>query len=181
MWRTDCLKLRQKVGKRCQTPWVWDIPEDQAERVWALACLYTCSYKRLWLFVWVNLSYCCALWHPGLCLSVCVSWAETGEESECGVLCLCVLPSVWFDGGVETPRANGDTAVVICLSGILRVVHKEERMKEEENNTIKSCWGDIPGFLSSFAKSANFAFTSFWVCGVCTCVCAMLWIIIMLL
>ncbi len=98
MWRTDCLKLKQKVGKRCQTPLVWDIPEDQTVRVCALACLYTCSYKRLWLFVWVNLSYCvyrCAV--ASWVVFVCVCRGQRQRKRVNVVCCVCVCWPVFVD------------------------------------------------------------------------------------
>ena len=106
--------LMQKVGKRRQTPPVQDIPEDQSVCVCVcvcFACLYTCSYKCLWLSVWVNLlswvSPRLLLWHPGLCLCVCHGKRVNVVWSVCVCVCVC------FDGGVEPPRANGDTAAAI--------------------------------------------------------------------
>ena len=63
----------QKVGKRCQTPQVQDIPEDQSVRV----CVSVCVCMFIHMFLQVSLTVCvsesllCLLWHPGLCLSVC--------------------------------------------------------------------------------------------------------------
>lgn len=70
------------------------------------------------------------------CVCLCVSREEPGEERECSVLCLCALASVCrFDGGVEPPRANGDTAVAIYpntsqeFTG--RITRKDERRGEQ--------------------------------------------------
>lgn len=111
-WVFVCIgqaELKQKVGKRCQTPKVWDTPEDQTLCVYLceLACLYTCSYKWL-LAVYCVCSFSVTRSTPAL--SVC--HGKITEWIQCVVL--CVLASVcWFDRGVETPSANCDTAVAI--------------------------------------------------------------------
>lgn len=102
-------------------------------------CESVCAGMFIHMFLQASLTVCvseslllCLPVRCGIlgCVCMCVSWAETEEESECGVLCLCVLASVCrFDSGVKPPRANGDTAVTIYLkhlSGILRVVREEE-------------------------------------------------------
>lgn len=141
---------RQKVGKRRQTSQVWDIPVDQTVRVClcAVECLCTCSYKCLWLFVWVNLFY----WvHPCVvaCVCLCVSQEETEEESECSVFVCVSRPAfVGFEGGVEPPRAKGDTAVAIYpntpeeFSGW--ITRKDERRGEQRLQKLLGRYSWLP-------------------------------------
>lgn len=94
-----------------------------------------------------------------VCVFGCVCHGKTGEEeSECRGLCLCGLIEVSNHPGLMAMQLwqSSQTPLKNSQGGL------RGRMKEEENNsTIKSCRGDISGFLSTFVKSANFGFTSF--------------------
>lgn len=91
-------------------------------------CVFIHMFLQVSFTVCVNESLllrCCILG----CVCLCVPWEETEEESECSVLCLCVLARIRSsDGGVEPPRSNGDTAVAIYTNTseeFLRVDYKE--------------------------------------------------------
>lgn len=117
------------------------------------------------------------LWNPGLCLSVCVCHGKRQRKRvNVVVLCLCVLASVWrFDGGVEPPRANGDTAVAIYpntsqeFTG--RITRKDERRGEQHHQKLL---GEIfLASLSVFWKKGALHFKfSLQICRICTSVCA---------
>lgn len=133
---------------------------------------YTCSYKCLWLFVWVHL-FCWAVepWAVFVCHG-----KRQRKRVNVVVLCLCVLASVWrFDGGVEPPRANGDTAVAIYpntsqeFTG--RITRKDERRGEQHHQKLL---GEIfLASLSVFWKKGALHFKfSLQICRICTSVCA---------
>lgn len=145
----------KKTGRRCQTPQVWLIYEGQTVRSSVCLCLHTCSYKCCYCLCGWNL-FCCV--YPCVVASwvvlPCVYYGKRQREGMQCVVYVCVGWCLGFDGGVEPPRANGDTAVVHPkhLSGILTVDYEErwKRIeKEQRRKTPSEAAGKI--FLASSA------------------------------
>lgn len=111
----DVKKLKQKVGKRCQTPQVRDIPESQTVSVCVCDCIH--------MFLQVSLPVCLSLPpHCGIlgCVCVCHGKRVREEESECGGLCLCLFGQCV--GLMEVSSHPGLMATQLRqFSGILRV------------------------------------------------------------
>lgn len=145
----DRKQVKLKVGRRCQTPQVRDIPEDQAVRV----CVSLCVGMFIHMFLQVSPASCVCEW---------ISF----YPQHCGILgCVCVF------GCVGRREASEYRGVGVCLCGLLMEVSNHPGLVEihqdtlgvsgqssgwitrvKNNTSIKSCTGDISGFVSIFVK-----------------------------